>query len=169
MTVVQDEVSIHTMPKKYGSQSRLIKDLVTQFESSQQDRIYNNQKNLVEKTNHHHISWLACAHLHIQIGHQSYTEWELQSACISRVIKKTIHPFFPQEYWFLKSSLTRSLRNIYPIIQNSTLSHLKHRVEVGGISPGKVREIVKLTVRMNKLGWRTYLNEDKESLVIVSP
>ena len=35
MAGVQDEVSIRVSPKKYGSQSRPIKDLITQFESVQ--------------------------------------------------------------------------------------------------------------------------------------
>ena len=42
------------------------------------------------------------------------------------------------------------------------------RVEVGGISWGKVIEIVKLTVQIKKTGRRTYLNEDEESLVVAS-
>ena len=80
MFVIQDEVSIHIVPKKYGSQSRLIKDLITHFESAQQDKISNNQKKLTEDSNQHNILRWACDHLFSQIGHQSYTDWELQSA-----------------------------------------------------------------------------------------
>ena len=96
MSAVQYEVSIRAVPKKYGSQSRLIKDLITQFESAQQDKISNNQKKLVEKSNQHNISRWACYHLLFQLGHQSYTEWELQSACIARILLKTIHPVISQ-------------------------------------------------------------------------
>ena len=45
---------------------------------------------------------------------------------------------------------------------------MQKRVEVGEISPGKVREIVNLTVRMKKSGQPTFLDEHKESLVIAS-
>ena len=41
MADVKDEVSIRAAPKKYGPQSRQIKDIITQFESAQQDRIAN--------------------------------------------------------------------------------------------------------------------------------
>ena len=41
MAVVKDEVYIHAVPNKYGSQSRLIKELITHFEPTQQDRISN--------------------------------------------------------------------------------------------------------------------------------
>ena len=55
MAVVQDEVSICAVPNKYGSQYQLIKDLIPHFKSTQQDRISNNQKKLVENRNQHHI------------------------------------------------------------------------------------------------------------------
>ena len=42
---------------------------------------------------------------------------------------------------------------------------MQKRVEIGEISPGKVREIVKLTVQIKKPGQPTYLNEYKVSLV----
>ena len=41
MAVIQDEVSIRTIPNKYGSHYQHIKDLVYKFESTQQDRISN--------------------------------------------------------------------------------------------------------------------------------
>ena len=81
---------------------------------------------------------------------------------------KTTHPVTFQEYVVPKSSLKRYLRKIYSLLQGRNLSHLQKRVEVGGISLDKVIEIAKLTVRMNKTGQQTYLNEDKESLVIAS-
>ena len=77
MAVIQDEISIRAMPNKYGSHYRQIKDLIYKFESAQQDRISNKQKNLVENSNQHHISRQACAHLHCELGHQPYTEWEM--------------------------------------------------------------------------------------------
>ena len=55
MAVIQDEVSIYTFSKRYGSQYRLIKGLITHLESAQQVRISNNQKNLVENSNHNNI------------------------------------------------------------------------------------------------------------------
>ena len=98
MDFVKDEVSIHAVPNKYGSQYRLIKDLITHFESAQQDRISNNQKKLLENSNQNQILRRSCAHLRFQIGNQSYTEWGLQSECITRIILKNIHPVIFQEY-----------------------------------------------------------------------
>ena len=81
---------------------------------------------------------------------------------------KTIHPVIFQEDGFPRLSLTKDLRNIYPLLQGRNISHLQKRVEIGGISPDKVIEIVKLTVQMIKSGQRNYLNEEEESLVISS-
>ena len=64
--------------------------------------------------------------------------------------------------------MTRALREIYPLTQSRNLNDLQKRVEVGGISRGKVREIVKLTVQIKKSGQKTYLNKDKETLVVAS-
>ena len=74
MSVIQNEVSIRALPNTYGSQSQQIKDLIAQFESTQQDRISNEQKNLVENINQHQISRSECDHLQCQLGNQSYTE-----------------------------------------------------------------------------------------------
>ena len=71
MAVIQYEVSIRIMPNKYGYQSRLIKDIITHFESAQQDGIYNNQKNLAENRNKCQILRWVWDHLIFQIGHQS--------------------------------------------------------------------------------------------------
>ena len=110
MAVVQYEVSISVVPKKYGSQSRQIKDPTTQFETAQQDRISNKQKNMAENRNWHKIFLMVCAHIHFQLGHQSNTECEIQSACISRILLKTTYLVIFQEYGVPKSSLTRALR-----------------------------------------------------------
>ena len=167
MNIIQDEVYIHTMTNRYGYQYQLINDLINHFESAQQYRISNNQKNLVEKSNHHQISRWACAHLRVKIGHQSYAKWELQYECISRILLKTIHPVIFQEHGFPKSYLNRYLQNIYPLYQSRNLYHLQKIVEVGEISPGKTREIVNLKLQMKKNGRPTYLNENM-SLVIAS-
>ena len=92
MVVIQDEVSIQVIPNKYGSQSRHIKDLITQFESAQQDTISNKQKNLAENRNQHQILRWESAHIHCQLGHLSYNDWELQSACSARIILKYSYP-----------------------------------------------------------------------------
>ena len=56
MAIIQDEVSILTMPNKYGYHYRMIKELITHFESAQQYRTPNNQKKLVENSNQPQIS-----------------------------------------------------------------------------------------------------------------
>ena len=75
---------------------------------------------------------------------------------------KSIHPFIFQEYGVPKFYLNRYPRKIYPLLKISNLSYLQNRVAVGEISPGKVREIVNLKVRMKKNG------RPNESLVITS-
>ena len=168
MAVIQYEVSIRNVPNKYGSQSRLIKDLITHFESAQQDRISNNQKKMVGDSNQHQMFWWVCANICFQILHQSYTEWELQSTCIARTLSETTHPVIFQEYGVPKSSLNRDLQKIYPVLQSMNPAQTQNRVEVGEIYPGKVIEIIKFSVGMKKPGRPTYLNEDKDSFVIAS-
>ena len=84
------------------------------------------------------------------------------------IILKYTRPVIFKEYGFRKSSLTRALRNIYPLLQSKDFNYLQKRVEVGGISKGKVREIVKLIVQMKKAGQQTYLDEYDESLLVAS-
>ena len=48
MAILKYGVSISAVPKKYGSRYRLINELVTHFESAQQDMISNNQKKLIK-------------------------------------------------------------------------------------------------------------------------
>ena len=74
MAIIQDEVCIRTLPKKYGSQSRHIKDLISKFESAQKYKISNKQNNMVENSNQNHIFQWEFAHIHCNLFHQSYTE-----------------------------------------------------------------------------------------------
>ena len=55
MAVLKYDVSIRAIPNKYGSHYSLIKYPITHFESVEQDRIYNNQKNMVENINQNKI------------------------------------------------------------------------------------------------------------------
>ena len=101
MDVIQNELSTPYVTNKYGSQYRYIKDLIINFEYTQQYRISNKQKKLVESNNKHHISRWACAHLHCQLGQQSYTDWEIQYACIARIILKYTYPVILRNMEFL--------------------------------------------------------------------
>ena len=92
----------------------------------------------------------------------------MKSACCASIILKYTYLAIFNEYGVPKSSLTRYLRNTYPLLQSSNLNHLQKRVEKGEISRGKVIEILGLTVKMNKSGIPTYLNEHKDLLVVTS-
>ena len=85
-----------------------------------------------------------------------------------RILLKYNYPVSLKEYGVPKSSLTIYLRKIYLLPQSRNLNDFQNIFEVGGISRYKFREIGKLSVNMNKSGRRTYLNEDKESLVVAS-
>ena len=121
MAMIQNEVSIHDMTNKYGSHSQQIKDLITQVESAQQYRISNKQKNLAENSNCNRILQWECAHIRCQFFHKSYTDLELQSACIARILLIYTHPVIFKEYGDPKSSLTIALRTIYPLLQSKNL------------------------------------------------
>ena len=47
MAAIQDQVSIVSASFKVGVHSQNIKDLISNFESAQQDRVFNKQKNLI--------------------------------------------------------------------------------------------------------------------------
>ena len=139
MAVIQFEVSIHAVYNKCGSQSRQIKDLITKFEYAQQDRISNKQKKLIENSNQNKISRWSYYHIHCKLGHQSYTEWEIQPACSAKILFKYNYPVIFNKYGVPKPYLTRDLRKIYPLLQIRNLNHLQKRFLVGGISLFKVR------------------------------
>ena len=112
MDVIQNEVFIFAVPNKYGSQALQIKEIITQFKYALHDRISNKQKNLVDNINQHQIFQWESAHLQCFIGQQSYTEWELQSACKSRILLKYIYPVIFKEYEVPKSSLNKDVQKI---------------------------------------------------------
>ena len=68
----------------------------------------------------------------------------------SHYLKKTTHTVILQEYGVPKPSLNIYLLKIYPLLQSRNISHLQKIVEVGDISPGNVREIIKVKVLMKK-------------------
>ena len=84
------------------------------------------------------------------------------------ILLKSTYPVVFKEYVVPKSSLTRSLRKTYPLIQSRNLNDLQKIFEVGGVLWVNFIEIVKLSVQMKKSGRQTYLNEDEKSLVFVS-
>ena len=67
-----------------------------------------------------------------------------------------------------KSTFNRYIHNIYPLFQCSNITYLQKIFTAGIISQGKVREVVGLTLHMKKAGLRTYLHENKESLIVLS-
>ena len=64
--------------------------------------------------------------------------------------------------------MTKTLWNIYPLYKFSNTNDLKNRVEAREVSRGKVRELIGLSSRVNKIGCLTYLSNYKESLIYVA-
>ena len=132
-----------------------------------------NKNNMVEKNGQSFLifpqGW-ACTHLRVSNLNISHTlSGNSNMYAYPGFYRKNIHPgHFTGIYGVPNSSLNRDLLNIYPLLQCGNLAHIQKRVEVGEISPGKVREIVKLKVQMKENCRPTYLNEDGESLVIAS-
>ena len=73
----------------------------------------------------------------------------MKSECCSKILFKYLYLAIFNEYGVPKSTFTKYLRNIYPLIQYSNLNYLKNRVEVGDISKGNFRETLGLTLKMN--------------------
>ena len=55
MATIQDEVSIIYESRKFGIQYQHIKDLISKFESSQQDRISKKHNSMIENINTNNI------------------------------------------------------------------------------------------------------------------
>ena len=98
MDVVEDEVSIFAMPKKFVSKFQHIKDLIIHFLSAQQYRITNKHKKLVKNSNHHHMSRWGSAHFNCFLCQQSKTEWELQAGGIAKILLKYTYPVIFNKY-----------------------------------------------------------------------
>ena len=86
MAVIQDEVCIRAVPKKYGSQYRKIKDLIFKFESVQQYIISKKQKKMIENSNQNQISCCIFDLIHFKPEHQSNTDWEMKYSCCDGII-----------------------------------------------------------------------------------
>ena len=115
MILIQDEVSIRSAFRKCVVNSRHIKYLICKFEFTQQDRISNKQKKLIERINQHQFSWWDCDLIQFKPGHQSYTNWEMKSACFSMIILNFSYIAIINKYVVPKSIFNKSLRRICPI------------------------------------------------------
>ena len=63
-----------------------VKDLISKFESTQQDRVSNNNNNMMGNCNRNQIFQWAGAILSFSLGHQSYTNWVMKYTCCARII-----------------------------------------------------------------------------------
>ena len=86
MSIIQDEFFIRPPFYNFFIHIKNIKDLISKFESNQQDRVYKNQNNLMGNFNQHHISQWYSDTIRFSFGHQAYTDWETKYACCARIL-----------------------------------------------------------------------------------
>ena len=99
---------------------------------------------------------------------QTYTDWEMLTACKIRVLSNTSYAHLKSEYGIPHSALKRYLEKICPPLQCINAQHVHQMLKKGEVLISKLLEMIKQSVQRNKIGRPNYLNSYEEALVVAS-
>ena len=86
MYAIKNTSTIGGASSNWKSHSRIIKNLLANFEAHQNNIINKEKKQLVESIKHIHINRWAKYRLSVKHENQSYKDWELMNACAVSVL-----------------------------------------------------------------------------------
>ena len=122
----------------------------------------------MDTNDQHYITRWAQEQLGLNHRYQTYTDWELLTACKLRVLTNTSYAHLTSEYIIPHSTLKRYLAKICRPLQCRNEQHVHENLKKGEVLRSKVLETIKTTVHKIKNGRPTYLNPDEEALVVAS-
>ena len=109
MDVVKNSSTLRNCASKYNVHSRIIKNPLDENESHQISRTRQEKEPLVDNNNQNQITILAQERLGLNHSNQTYTDWELLTACQIRVLSNTSFAQLKYEYGIPHSTLKRYL------------------------------------------------------------
>ena len=82
---------------------------------------------------------------------QTYTDWELMTACQIRVLSNAYYDKLKSDYGIPKSTLKHHVEKICPQLQCINEQHVHQMLKGGEVPISKVLEIIKMYVQKLKL------------------
>ena len=129
MDVIQNTSTIRVASSNYKVHSRIIKNLIVEFEANQYIRIRKENKTPVEKINQIQITRWAKDRLSVNHGNWVYTYWDLMTTGGLRVLLNESYEDMKSEYGITMSTMTSHLKNIFHLLQCRNTRHLQKRVK----------------------------------------
>ena len=104
----------------------------------------------MDTNNQHQITRWSQEQIGLNHRYQTYTDWELLTACKLRVLYNTSHANFTSEYVIPDSTLKRYLAKICRPLQCRNAQHVHEKFKKGEVIKSKVLETIKMTVHKIK-------------------
>ena len=120
---------------------------------------------LIETINQIQITRWSQYRLYVQHVNKLYTEWELMTLCVARVLMNESYEEMKSKYRIPRSTMIGHLINIRLPLQCRNMIKLQKRMKKGELSRSTLREVLQLSIKMNKLVIPTYLSQYEEALV----
>ena len=122
----------------------------------------------MDTNNQHQITRWAQTELGLNQRNQTYTEWELSTACKHRVLTNTSYAHLTSEYGIPNSTFKMYLAKICEPLKCRDAQHVHEKLKKGEVLKSTVLATIKMSVHKTKKGRPTYLNSDEEALVVAS-
>ena len=168
MDVVKNSSTLRTCTSKYRVHSRIINNLLYEYEPHQISRTRQEKEPLVDTNNQNQFTRWAQEELYLNHSNQPYIDWELLTACHIRVLPNISYDQLKSEFGIPKSKLKHYLEKVCPPLQCINAQHLHQIFKKGEVLRSKVLEIINMSVQKIKIGRPTYLNSYENALVVSS-
>ena len=132
---------------RYNLHSRIIKNLLDEYEYHHISRTRQEKEPLVYTNNQNQITRWDQERLGLNHSNQPYTNWELLTACHIWVLSNTSYAQLKSEYVILDSTLKRYLETICSPLQYRNAQHVHQMLKKGEVLRSKVLEIIKMSVQ----------------------
>ena len=142
MDVITNSTTLRACSFRYKVHSRIIQNLLDEYYSHQLNRESQYKEHLVDTNNQHQITRWAKKQLGLNHRYQTYTEWELSTACKLRVLTNISYAHLTSEYGIPHSTLKRYMAEICRLLQCRNAQHVHEKLKKGEVLRSKVLESV---------------------------
>ena len=133
MDVVKNSSVLRACASRYNVCSRIIKNLLDEYESHQISRTRQEKEPLVDTNNQNHITGWAQEQIGLNYSNQTYTDWELLTACKIQVLCNTSYDQLKSVYVIPKSTNKRYLEKVCPPLQCRNVQHVHRMLKKGEV------------------------------------
>ena len=138
MDVVKNSSTFRACASRYNFHSRIIKNILDEYESHQISRTRQEKEPLVDTNNHNQNTRWSQEQLGLNHGNHPCTDWELLTACHIRVLCNTSYAQLKSYSGILKSTLKRYLAKVCPPLQCRNEQRILQILKKGYVFRSKV-------------------------------